>query len=231
MDEQIIPFEGMRMWAGDAPALFYAEIVFRSVFAYVYCFALVRMLSGRAVAQMSMTDFVLVIALGSAVGDMAFYADVPMLHALTAITAIILITKFLDRLAHDWAPLKAVFGNAPVTLVQEGIINKEGCSRRDMNQLEVMERLRMKGVRNLGEVEWAFMEADGELSVFRYEKPRPGLPIVPPHDLAPSPPALALPSGDSDKCCITCGTIVPHDTTSEACPNCHKQRWTVPVLA
>src|SRR5690606_30110481 len=98
---------------------------------------------GRAVAQMSLIDFVLIIALGSAVGDVAFYADVPILHALTVITVIIIITKMLDRAIHNWAPLKAVLDNTPITLVRSGTIDQHGSSQRDMNEMEVMELLRL----------------------------------------------------------------------------------------
>lgn len=230
MEEPVVAFEATRMWIGDVPLLFFGEIIFRSIISYVYCFALLRLLSGRAVAQMSLVDFVLIIALGSAVGDAAFYADVPILHALAAITVIIIVTKFIDRWIHNWAPLKSVFENSPTTLVRDGVIDQNGASRRDMNALEVMERLRLHGVRNLGEVEWAFMEADGDLSVFRYQEAKPGLPIVPPHDLVPQPPILPEPQSGEARCCRRCGTVEPAQATNATlhCPNCRHDHWTRP---
>lgn len=229
MEEPVVAFEATRMWIGDAPLLFFGEIIFRSIISYVYCFALLRLLSGRAVAQMSLVDFVLIIALGSAVGDVAFYADVPILHALAAITVIIIVTKFIDRWIHNWAPLKSVFDNSPTTLVRDGVIDQVGASRRDMNELEVMERLRLHGVRNLGEVEWAFMEADGDVSVFRYQKAKPGLPIVPPHDLMPQSPDLPEPEPGEARCCRHCGIVEPaHAANGLHCPHCHHDDWTRP---
>lgn len=52
--ENVIPFEVGRMWFDGAPWLFLLEIIFRSTLAYLYCFLLIRVLNGRAVAQMSM---------------------------------------------------------------------------------------------------------------------------------------------------------------------------------
>ncbi|WP_146198957.1 DUF421 domain-containing protein [Falsochrobactrum shanghaiense] len=232
MEDPVIAFESIRMWMGEEPLLFFVEIIFRSVLSYIYCFALLRVLSGRAVAQMSLLDFVLIIALGSAVGDVAFYADVPILHALMVITVIITITKLLDRWIHNWAPLKSIFDNSPTTLVHEGIINQAGSSRRDMNEMEVMERLRLHGIRNLGEVEWAFVEANGNLSVFRYQSPKPGLLIVPPHDLVPRRPNFPSPAEDEPHCCLCCGMVISRPSPDiQHCPNCNGAKWTLPTLS
>lgn len=229
MQDPVVPFELGRLFLGDAPALFYLEIVFRSSIGYLYCFLLIRLLSGRAIAQISMTDLVLVIALGSAVGDMAFYADVPILHALLVITVIILLTKGLDRSMHHWDLAKRLLENVPVVLVQDGVINKHNAARRDMNTLEVMERLRLKGIRNLGEVEWAFLEPDGSVSLFRHDLPRPGLSIVPPHDIDPPIDRLTRAEPGEYRCCRTCGELAAAGASTEKCGNCGSHKWVIPV--
>ena len=224
--ENVIPFEVGRMWFDGAPWLFLLEIIFRSTLAYLYCFLLIRVLNGRAVAQMSMTDMVLVIALGSAVGDLTFYEDVPIIHALAAMTVIILVTKFADRAIHNQDFLKSALSNSPILLVRDGVIDMAGASRRDLNTLEVMELLRLHGVRNLGEVEWAFMEAGGQVSVFLFDEPRPGLAIVPPLDLMPIPPSLPPPETGETASCHCCGlTRAAPPDAGTTCPNCGRSHW------
>lgn len=230
--DPIIPFEASRIWLDGAPWLFFLEIGFRSLLAYFTCFLLIRMLNGRAVSQMSMTDLILVIALGSAVGDLTFYADVPILHALAAMTVIVVITKLVDRAIHNQDWLKVLLANAPVVLVREGVIDMQGCSRRDLNTLEVMEMLRLAGIRNLGEVEWAFMEAGGQCSVFRQARPRAGLPIVPPLDLLPVAPDWPQPPKGACACCRCCGLMRgPAADPATPCPNCASTRWLAPRIA
>lgn len=224
--ENIVPFEAGRIWFDGAPRLFLLEIVFRSTFAYLYCFLLIRLLNARAVAQMSMTDMILVIALGSAVGDLTFYEDVPIFHALVAITVIVLLTKFADRAIHNQDFLKRALANSPVMLVREGVIAMEGASRRDLNTLEVMELLRIHGVRNLGEVEWAFMEAGGQLSVFLFDAARPGLRIVPPLDMQPARAPPAPPQEGAQAACRCCGLTTAALARKDAdCPNCGQNEW------
>lgn len=233
MSETIVPFEAGRMWVGAEPWLFYLEIVFRSTIGYLYCILLMRALNGRTAAQVSKIDLVLVIALGSAVGDLTLYNDVPILHALTVVTVIISLTKLMDLAQQKSETVNRVLSDPPVVIVKHGVIDQRGLKSQDLNALEVMEQLRLSGVRNLGQVEWAFQEASGAFSVFFHDEPEPGLPIVPPHDLAPAPPEFPLPNAGEAACCQKCGTIVSDDGTGGnlPCPNCGAQKWTRPVTA
>nr|WP_281390422.1 YetF domain-containing protein [Paracoccus amoyensis] len=141
-------------------------------------------------------------------------------------TVIILVTKFADRAIHNQDFLKSALSNSPILLVRDGVIDMAGASRRDLNTLEVMELLRIHGVRNLGAVEWAFMEAGGQVSVFLFDTPRPGLAIVPPLDLIPTAPSLPPPEAGEAASCYCCGLtrVFPPDAGT-ACPNCGRSHW------
>ena len=102
MDQPVVPFDLVRMFVGSEPALFYLEIVVRTVIVYSYTLLLLRWIGGRSVAQLSMVEFLLVIALGSAVGDALFYPEVPLLHAMAAISLVVLINKGLDIAIARW---------------------------------------------------------------------------------------------------------------------------------
>lgn len=76
MDTAIVPFDLQRMLIGDAPPLFFLEILVRTLVIYAYTLLLLRWLGSRTIGQLSTVEFVLVIALGSAVGDAMFYPEV-----------------------------------------------------------------------------------------------------------------------------------------------------------
>ena len=116
MDDPIIPFDLARMFVGDHPALFYLEIVVRTGIIYLYTLLLLRWIGSRSVAQLSMVDFLLVIALGSAVGDAPFYPDVPLLAAMAVITTVIGINKGIDRMAKSGGKPAAVSAKQAKTM-------------------------------------------------------------------------------------------------------------------
>lgn len=209
MSDAIIPFDLGRMLWGDAPAAFLWEILARTLIVYTYALALVRWVGGRGVAQLSMVEFLLVIALGSAVGDSLFYPDVPLLHALLTITAVVGINKVLDFAIVRWRAAKTLIDGRPLELVHEGAIVVEASLARKLSTYEVMSMLRLHGVRNLGEVAHAYMEGNGALSVFCHDPARPGLAIVPPPDLSPPEVVSAKAAAGAALVCVRCGALAP----------------------
>jgi len=93
--DDVQPFDLTKMFLGDISWLFTLEIVFRTCVIYLYTVWLTRWISKRAIGQLSLVEFLLVIALGSAVGDPMFYPDVPILHGIIVITIVVLIDRGL----------------------------------------------------------------------------------------------------------------------------------------
>lgn len=233
MDEPVIAFELKRMLVGDHPALFYLEIVVRTAIIYGYTLALIRWIGGRSVAQLSMVDFLLVIALGSAVGDAMFYPDVPLLASMAVITVVVGINKGIDTLIERFDRAKQLIDGRSIEVVRTGRILPQQLKHRDLSAKEVRAMLRVAGVSNLGQVEAAFLEAGGGLSVFRRDRPLPGLSLVPPADVRPQPPLRDAGGPEALACCANCGVLrraalVLPDTP---CRDCGRSLWTQPVTA
>ncbi|HSO46511.1 MAG TPA: YetF domain-containing protein, partial [Rhizobiaceae bacterium] len=179
MEQPVEPFDLMRMLVGEQPPLFFAEIVLRTLIVYAYTFGLVRWLGGRSVAQLSVIEFLLVIALGSAVGDAMFYPDVPLLHAMLVITIVVLINKFIDTMLARVPASERIFDASPVEVVRNGELLNDGLIKAGYGPQEIIEQLRMQGIRNLGEVETAILESNGHMSVFKLKKPNKGMALLP----------------------------------------------------
>ena len=218
--DPVIPFDLQRMLLGDAPPLFLAEIAVRTAVIWLWAVLLLRWIGGRSISQMSVIEFLLVIALGSAVGDPMFYPDVPLLHGMVVILLVVLADKGIDLAFRRWSRVKSLVDGVPTEVLRHGQVLPGILAVRDIGTTELMELLRLKGVRNLGEVELAYLEPSGDLSVFRWDPPRPGLAIVPPPELGnPLPPRTGQPA-----CCCTCGLVAT--TPPKACPHCGGRTWT-----
>lgn len=212
--DQAVPFDLERMIFGIHPALFYMEIAVRVVVIWLWTVVLLRWVGGRSISQMSVVEFLLVIALGSAVGDAMFYPDVPLLHAMLVILLVVLADKVIDIAFRKWTRAKRLVDGSPTEVMRDGHIRAAGLDKQGVGATEVKELLRLKGVRNLGQVELAFMEPSGSLSVFPYSTPRPGLAIVPPQELA-GPTSL---DAEPFSCCKICGLV--RDPSLGVCPEC-----------
>jgi uncharacterized membrane protein YcaP (DUF421 family) len=229
MEDPIVPFDWARMFLGDDPNLFYLEIVFRTCLVYAYALALIRWVGGRGIAQMSTVEFLLVIALGSAVGDAMFYPEVPILHAMLVITIVVIINKCLDWLIQRYDLVEKAIDGATAEIVRDGVIVMKTLGNSSIGKSELFMSLRTHGVTNLGEVRSAYIETSGQFSVFRAEPPRAGLRFEPAWDVAPPPfyyhgdDVTAL----GQMCCCGCGSTLSEGAAlPERCDICGGTSWT-----
>ncbi|MGN6488428.1 MAG: DUF421 domain-containing protein [Devosia sp.] len=230
MEQPVEVFDLQRMLFGDESPLFLLEIVFRTAIVYVYTLLLLRWLGSRTIGQLSTVEFLLVIALGSAVGDAMFYPDVPLIHALLVVTAVVVANKMLDLLLARSKRAEQLLDGSPRHAIENGVICRDFLSDTALGLSELAQQLRHKGVEHLGQVAHAFVEADGVLTVYRAKEVRPGLPIVPPPELVPLPKlGVDEPAADAGTlACHRCGTLaeVGAGQAPGRCPHCDNDEWT-----
>lgn len=230
MDQPIVAFDLQRMLMGDEPPWFLFEIIVRTTIVYAWALLLLRWLGSRTIGQLSTIEFLLVIALGSAVGDAMFYPDVPLFHALLVITLVILLNKGLDMLVARSKRAERVLDGTPTELIRDGVVGRAFLHSDTMGISELFQELRERGIEHLGQVARAYVEPDGKLTVYRARDARPGLPIVPPFEV--EPPSLVRADqpveSSGDLACTRCGTRrhIAAGTSPGNCTHCGNRYWT-----
>jgi uncharacterized membrane protein YcaP (DUF421 family) len=228
MDQAITVLDWKRMLIGEESPLFLLEIAVRTAIIYGYTLLLLRWLGSRTIGQLSNVEFLLVIALGSAVGDAMFYPDVPLIHAMLVVTVVVGANKLLDMVIAKSAPAERLLDGEPRQAIRDGVIMRDFLDRASISRQELFQELREKGIEQLGEVRRAYIEKDGKVTVFKHkDDPGPGLPIVPPPQI--EPPTLVSPRDakrGTKLVCVTCGN---HHDGSDQCSNCAQSEWTPAV--
>ncbi len=220
--EPIIPFDFERMFLGSDPSAFYLEITFRVLVIWLWAMALLRWIGGRSIAQLSLVEFLLVIALGSAVGDVMFYPEVPLFHAMLVVAILVILDKLIDVVIRRFRTAKMLIDGEPVELLRDGVMHCDAMGMRQLGSAELMEMLRLRGVENLGSLRAVYLEPSGQLSIFAAMFSKHGLAIVPPRELAPP----SGPSGLGEICCDNCGFMTdPDDRPPQPCENCGNTEW------
>lgn len=231
MEQAVQIFDWERLLVGDEPPLFFLEILFRTLFVYIYTMILLRWLGSRTIGQLSSIEFLLVIALGSAVGDAMFYPDVPLLHALAVITIVVFANKGLDLLVSKSRRAEVAVDGKPLEAIRDGTINRSFLEGVGMTNLELFQQLRANGVEDLGQVRRAYLETNGTLSVFKTTTAPRGLPIIPPWEIQ-TPTTLSAgdtPGRPGKFACERCGQVKHVATVAPPgkCSNCAHQTLVV----
>jgi uncharacterized membrane protein YcaP (DUF421 family) len=229
MADQFVAFDITRLMFGEEPPFFLIEIGFRTVFIYLYTLLLIRWIGSRSIAQLSLVEFLLVIALGSAVGDAMFYPDVPLFHCMVVITVVVLLYKGLSYLVARHPALEDAIEGKSVEVIRNGLIDCDALRSGNFGHDELFEQLRIKDVTHLGQVRAAYLETNGMLSVFKMpgSAVKPGLPIEPPWDVLPPEEFKAGQAAPGTVACPNCGTIEESQSGAllPKCRRCGSEKW------
>jgi uncharacterized membrane protein YcaP (DUF421 family) len=230
-------FDLRRIFIGDLSWGLAFEIVFRTLVMYVFALFLLRVIGNRGLGQLSPFEYAIIFAMGAAVGDPMFYPELPLLHGMLVLTGIVALNRIMVNLSNRNDRIEAFIEGKPYRLVKDGQLDLDGMNQAALSREEVFMQMRHAGVRQLGEVERAYIELDGEVSTFLFslKEIRPGMPIVPPWDVNLDRPHTwntndTVPES-GDYACRNCGEVVHLEAGDRfpACVSCEGTEWVLAV--
>lgn len=144
-----------------------ADIILRTSIIFLYAFLLLRFLGKRHLKHLMYTDLMVIIAFGSAVGDVMIYGeDVAHLYAsMIAITVVTVLVKVLEEISTHSNTAHDILEGKARLLVDNGAFVRESLERENLSEENVLSLLREKEVDGVTNVRKAFIEPDGELSI------------------------------------------------------------------
>lgn len=224
-------FDLQRIFFGDLPLLFLFEILLRTTILYLFTVFLMRLAPRRNIGQMTPLEMLVIIALGSSVGDPMFYPQVPLIHGMAVISLVLGLQTFLvylSRARGKWE--NWIDGNA-IRIVQDGQLDLAGMAKAKITREDVFMGLRMTQHTHLGEIEEAYVEKNGQITVHTYasHKQRNGFIFMPPveeKDWNEYHAGESVPASDFYVCKV-CGKTEHYDRHAifEACPRCQHKAW------
>lgn len=214
---------------GDQEWHFLLEAVLRTTLMFILVLALFMATGKKEVRQFSVLELLVIIGLGSAIGDPMLHPDTPLLPALVSIAVVLVLYRVVNWWTNRSRRMGRIIEGEVRTLFSNGTIHLAALRKEGMSVDEFFGDLRVQHVEHLGQVKSAHMEVDGELSVFFHprEAVRPGLPIAP---RGPEEDGAPPWTPNAHMSCAHCGYTLAVERVPGACPHCAAQRWK-PALA
>ena len=212
-----------RVLMNEMPWTFLLEVLFRSAAMFIVLVIALSMTGKRGIKQLSVFELVIIIGLGSAAGDPMFYDDVGIVPAIVVFVTIIACYKLITWLTEKSERFERLIVGKTECFINEGKFSLTTFEKEHLALDEFFSRLRLHSVAHLGQVQYAYLETNGELSLFFYPDPevKPGLPLllhlcnqkseVIPHDGVYS--------------CIFCGHTEEMKKGKSICTHCKKNVW------
>ena len=144
----------------------------RAAAVYMLMLVVVRALGRRTIGNFSAFDLIVALMLGEIVDEM-IYGDVRFIQG-TVVIVTIAVFAFADSLLSYWDHgMEAILEGKPSIIVKDGQFYREGMRRERMNEKDVLGALRVQGIRDMREVEYALVEHDGTVSAVAYDWAQP----------------------------------------------------------
>ena len=143
-------------------------IIFRTGFFYFFIVLAYRIMGKREIGQLGIIDLIVSILIAELVAisienikDSIFFTIVP-------IALLVGLELFLAFISVKSRTFRNAFGGKPSLIICNGKINFKEMVKQRYSMDDLLLELRQKEIKSIENVEYAFLEPNGKLSVFKY---------------------------------------------------------------
>jgi uncharacterized membrane protein YcaP (DUF421 family) len=142
------------------------QMTVRGVLVFFYGLVLVRLAGQRIFGKLAAFDIVLAVLIGSNLSR-TLTANAPFVPTLAATGGIVALHWAITKLALRSKMIGWLVKGDVLQLVQDGRVDWQAMRRGGISEGDLEEAMRDAGVRGVNEVDSAFMERSGNISVLR----------------------------------------------------------------
>lgn len=143
------------------------ELMIRGTAMYFFLFVIFRMVIKRRVGSIGMADILILVIVADASqnGMAGEYRSVT--EGFILIGTIIGWNQFIDWITYKVPSLQTILEPPPLLLVENGHILWRNMRKEYMTESELRSKLREHEIIDLDEIEKAYMESDGQITILK----------------------------------------------------------------
>lgn len=158
------------------------QIIFRTLFFYFFIALAYRIMGKREVGQLGVIDLIVSILVAELVAiSIENYKDNIFL-TIVPIVLLVVVELILGFVSVKSRKFNRLFGGKPTIIINQGKLLYNNLVSQRYSLDDLLLELRQSGIDSIEDVNYAFLEPNGKLSIFKYDllkrvKPIP-LPLV-----------------------------------------------------
>jgi uncharacterized membrane protein YcaP (DUF421 family) len=144
------------------------SIIVRTIIVTFLILFIIRWLGNKGLGQLTTFELIILVGLGSAVGDPMIYADeISIPQAFTAIIIVVILFKFFDYFTMKSARFSKLTVPEAILLVKDGKMVDNGLHKARIDDREFESYMRIHGIEDISEVKLSYLEVNGQVSFIR----------------------------------------------------------------
>ena len=142
--------------------------VLRTLFFYFFVTFAYRIMGKREVGQLGIVDLIVSILIAELVAISIENIDKSIMLTITPISLLVVIEVALAYLSTKSRWFRQVFTSKPSVIINHGVINYKEMIKQRYSLDDLLVSLRQASIKSIEDVEYAFLESNGKLSIFKY---------------------------------------------------------------
>ena len=155
----------------------YIKIIMRISFFYFFIILIYRIMGKREVGQLGIVDLIVSILIAELVAISVEDTSKSILASVIPVLALVLLQITLSYASLKSGKIRGLLDGSPTFIIKSGKVNYKEMIKQKYNLDDLLTQLREKGERNIEDIEYAILENNGSLSVFKYNNKKDKTPL------------------------------------------------------
>ena len=140
-------------------------VLIRTVILYIAVLVALRIMGKGELSEMNPFELVITLMIAEVAAFPMEDNKVPITYGIAAITGLMFIQMLVSYISVKSTKGRQIISGKPTILIRKGRIDEKSLRKERVGIDELLEQLRLQGYFNIRDVQYAILEADGELSV------------------------------------------------------------------
>ena len=148
------------------------DVFVRAMVSLIALFLITKLLGKKQVSQMSLFDYVIGISIGNFAAEMTINLESNKINGILAVIIFGLVAYLISYLSIKSIIMRRYFIGTPSIIIERGKFNIHNLKKYRMEINEVLEKCRINGYFDIDQIEYAILEANGDISILPKSKYR-----------------------------------------------------------
>ena len=143
------------------------SIIVRTIIVTFLILFIIRWLGNKGLGQLTTFELIILVGLGSAVGDPMIYAEeISIPQAFTAIVIVVILFKVFDYFTMKSHRFSKLTVPEAILLIKDGEM-VDGLHKARIDDREFESYMRIHGIEDISEVKLSYLEVNGQVSFIK----------------------------------------------------------------
>jgi len=143
-----------------------ATLFLRTIIMYLVVIGAMRLMGKRQVGELQISELVITFMLSELATVPVYDISIPISHAVIPIITLLAIEIIIAFFVARSSAVKKAVEGMPSTLIYRGVLDQKELLRLNIGPEELLSQLRLNSVGDISSVDYAYLEQNGQLSVF-----------------------------------------------------------------